>query len=261
MQIGICNLPEETAGLPPESFDFLEVNIQSFFSPTVFDDKAFESKLEEARHAICPVKTANWFLPGSLKCMGPEADREAILRYAAALFARAERLDIDTVVFGSGWVRSRPEGFSHAQAIPQFVDLLKQLGPLAGGHGVTLVIEPLKREACNFINSLREGAEVVELCDHPAVRLLADTYHMGCENEPPEEIIRYGHLIKHFHVAELNGRFFPGKSKEDFLPYLRALKQVGYQGRIALECSWDNLAEDVGPSIQYLRQQLAEAGF
>jgi len=134
--------------------------------------------------------------------------------------------------------------------------VLRRLGPIAQRHGITLVVEPLNKSECNFINSLAEGAEAVERGNHPNVRLLADFYHMLKDGEPACEIARFGRMLAHTHVAELAGRAFPGKAAQDFRPFFEALGQTGYTGRIALECTWDNIAADIVASTRYLREQM-----
>jgi sugar phosphate isomerase/epimerase len=118
------------------------------------------------------------------------------------------------------------------------VEALKAFGAIAARHDVTLVVEPLNRGECNFINSLAEGAEAVLSCDHPNVRLLADIYHMMREDESPDAITRHGRLIRHVHVAERDKRTAPGTAGDDFRPYLRALADTGYRGDFALECEY-----------------------
>jgi len=135
----------------------------------------------------------------------------------------------------------------------EFGRLLHQFGSIAQRYGVTLVVEPLNKAECNFITSLAEGAEAVERCNHLNVRLLADFYHMLKDGEPVSEVVRFGQLIRHTHVAELAGRGFPGKSREDFRPFFQALEQVGYTGRTVLECTWGNIETELESSTRYLR--------
>lgn len=256
MEIGICAHPKDTAGLSLEAFDFIEVNVQSFLAPEK-KDSDFQPHLDAAGRAIKPVKTANCFLPGDLKCVGPGIDHGRLRRHAERAFSRAKRTGIEIIVFGSGAARSVPGGYSQEHALEDFAGVLREIGPIARRCGVTLVIEPLNKLECNFINLLAEGAEAVERCDHPNVRLLADAYHMMKEGESASEIMRFGHLLRHVHLAELAGRCFPGKSREDFRPFFQMLRQAGYTGRVALECGWDDIRTDLAVSTRYLREQMA----
>jgi len=255
MQIGICTSLETAAKLPSDGFEFFELNVQSFLVPEK-DEAAFAHNLLLAAALPRPVKAANCFLPATLPCVGPAVDSSRLLRYVEAAFRRAERAGIDTIVFGSGAARTLPASFERSEAAAQFGELLRTLGPLASAHGVTLAVEPLHRAESNFINSLAEGAEVVRLADHPNVRLLADTYHMGMEKEPLSELIRHGSLLAHVHTAELFKRGCPGKSGEDFSALLRTLTRVGYGGALSIECVWEDILSEIGPSLRFLRGEI-----
>ena len=254
MQIGICVHPNKAVGLPGDAFDFIEVFVQNFLVPEK-DEAEFKPNLDAARSAIKPVTSANGFLPADLKCVGPNLDEARLMRYAETAFHRAEQVGIGIIVFGSGGARRVPEGYPMEQAMDDFSRLLSRLAPIAQRHGVTLVVEPLNKAECNFINSLAEGAEAVERANHPNVQLLADYYHMLRENEPASEVVRFGKVIKHAHVAELAGRAFPGKSREDFRPFFQALAQANYTGKVAIECTWGDISLELESSARYLREQ------
>jgi sugar phosphate isomerase/epimerase len=102
-----------------------------------------------------------------------------------------------------------------------------------------------------------EGGKIVEEVNHPNFRLLADFWHMMMENEGPESIEMYGHLIHHTHIAEKEGRTAPGTHGEDFTPYFQALKNVGYKGMISIESNWDDMDKRAGPAIKTIRAQLS----
>ena len=237
--------------------EYIEASVRGFLVPLEADD-VFSKHLEMAKKSPIPVEAANSFLPGNIKSVGPEMDLKKISQYAETAFRRAAQVGIEIVVFGSGGSRSIPEEVSKDKAIDQFVDVLKTLGPIAAKHRVTVVVEPLNKGECNFINSLGDGAQVVEKASHPNIQLLADIYHMTRDGQKPEDIVRYGTLLKHLHVAENEKRTAPGAMGDDFKPFLRALRQVGYDSRISFECRWENLSTQVEESVSYFRRQMAE---
>lgn len=257
MLIGVCAKVAALDGIESPAFDYIEENVQSFLVPT--DTAAAFSEIEKQKR-VRPVLAANCFLPASLPCTGPDAELEPILRYAETAFQRAERVGIRRIVFGSGGARQLPEGFDREQAFEQFSGLLAALGPLAEKSGVVVVVEPLNRGECNFINSLEEGARVVEAAGHPHIRLLADFFHMLRDGEGPEAIQAHGHLLSHVHVAENRDRACPGTNGEDFTPFLLALKNVGYEGNISIEAGWTDLAAQVNPSVEFLKKQIQAVG-
>jgi len=252
LEIGVCCSPSEAALLPPEAFDFIEVNVQNFLIPEK-EDWEFNRNLEEGRATAKPIKTACCFLPGDLKCVGPAIDEPRLLRYAETAFRRAQEVGLDIIVFGSGGARTVPEGYDMERAMEDFVNVLRKIGPIAAKYGVMVVVEPLNRAECNLITSLAEGADAVNRANHPNVKLLADYFHMMKDGEAASEIVRFGDLIRHTHVAELAGRAAPGTSREDFKPFFDALEQIGYTGRVSIEAIWSDIATQLEPSIQYLR--------
>lgn len=260
MDLGLCFHPGDLAGFPSLPFDFIEGNVQSFLVPEQ-DDASFAPNLAAARSSLRPLVAANCFLPGGLKCVGPVVDQSRLEHYAATAFRRAEACGIEVIVFGSGGSRRVPDGFAHDKAFTQFVDLLRAIAPLAARHRVTLVVEPLNRAECNFINSLAEGAEVVKAAGHSSVRLLADFYHMLREDESPDEIRRHGSLLAHTHIAERDKRTPVGVAGDDFRPHLAALRTTGFRGRLAFECNWSDVHSQVARSVETLRRMMADVGW
>ena len=260
MRIGVCASVATMASAVNTGLDYLEENVQALLVPQQ-DDAAFAAKLAAAGGVAVPIKAANCFLPGALKCVGPAVDMPKLVAYAQTAFARAAQVGIEVIVFGSGGARQVPPGFDVAAASQQFVAFLRELGPLAEAQGVFIAVEPLNRAECNFINSLEEGAALVTAANHPHIRLLADLYHMAREQEEPDELEIYGELIRHVHIAEVAERTCPGIRGDDFRPYLQALKYLNYYGGISIECRWQDFATELPVGTRYLRRQLQEVGY
>lgn len=264
MKLGVNTTLNHARALAAAGVDYVEELVPHFLLPANGDDdfaSGFSAQVEALAASPLPVPAANCFLPASLKCVGPDADLPAVVRYAATAFRRAERVGLRTIGFGSGGSRSIPEGWTHAAAEEQFVATLQALAPLAAARGVTIAVETLHRGECNFINTNEECARVVRACGHPAVRLLADLWHLLMENEPPAVLRAHGDLLHHVHLAERGGRMAPGTHGEDFRPWLRVFADVGYRGDVTLECSWESFPAQVADSVAYFRNQAAEFGF
>ena len=92
--------------------------------------------------------------------------------------------------------------------------------------------------------------------DHPNVRLLADTFHMARIDDPAEAIVRAGELIRHVHCAEVEGRSPIGTHDEDLTPYFAALKQTGFDGRVSIECRWDDEPAQAPAALAALRAMI-----
>ncbi|HXL01181.1 MAG TPA: sugar phosphate isomerase/epimerase, partial [Dysgonamonadaceae bacterium] len=74
-------------------------------------------------------------------------------------------------------------------------------------------------------------------------------------NESPESIVKYGHLIKHIHIAEKQDRAVPGTYNEDFRPYFNVLKKINYQGRISIEARWIDFDTQIPLAIKTITDQ------
>lgn len=253
--IGVCTNFSQSELLISAGYDYIEEGVGHLLAP-LQSEEHFDSVLNEMKKEKLPVLACNGFIPGNLKSVGPDADHPSILKYAETAFRRARLAGVKFIVFGSGASRGIPDGFDRAEARKQFISLCSQMAPLAVKYGVVVVLEPLNSKECNFINSVAEGGKIVEEVNHPGFRLLADIYHMLMENEGPENLLKYGHLIHHTHIAEKEGRAAPGTHKEDFRPYFKALKKAGYRGGLSIECRWENMNLQAASSLQYLKTQL-----
>ncbi|HQH22719.1 MAG TPA: sugar phosphate isomerase/epimerase family protein [Bacteroidales bacterium] len=254
-EIGICTGVSNYQILKNAGYSYIEDSVTGFLVP-LEEESVFNEKLDILRSSGLPMPALNSFIPGKLRSVGPEAAHDEILEYVETAFRRAGISGVKHIVFGSSGSRKVPEGFSRDEALDQFTALCRKMGPVAEKYDVVVVLEPLNKGECNLLNSVAHGGEIVKAVSHKNIMLLADVYHMLRENESPESIIRYGDYIRHAHIAENRERAAPGTYNEDFRPYLRALKEIDYKGRMSIECNWKNLEEQAGPALEVLRKQI-----
>ena len=254
-RLGISTSISNSGILASAGYSFVEENAREFLVPSD-PDSDFASNLARLKESKLPLEACNTFLPGNLKCVGPSPAHEEILKFAETAFRRAKQAGIKTIVLGSGGSRKIPEGFSHEEATQQFIALCKKLAPVARKFDVIISLEALNKNECNFINSLSEAGEIVKSVNNANFRLCVDIYHMLMENESPDDILIYGNLLYHAHIAEKTDRTAPGVNNENFIPYFRALKEVNYKGRLTIECNWKNLEDQASPAKSYLDKQI-----
>ena len=236
-------------------YDYLETTVGDFLVPSE-SDSAFLANLEQIKQAGAKIISCNVFLPAHLKVTGNDAVHDEIMLWAETTFSRAQMANIPYIVFGSAGARNYPDGFDKQEAVQQYTVLCKRLAPLAQKYDVTILIEPLNSVESNIINSLEEGAAVVYAVDHPNVLLLCDIFHMLRDGEPAEEIVKYGDIIRHCHIAEKETRSVPGMAGDDFRKYFDALKKINYQGCIAIEADdWDDFGQRLAPALKYIKKQ------
>lgn len=101
---------------------------------------------------------------------------------------------------------------------------------------VRLALEPLNRYESRLVNTVAEALEIVDLVGTENLGLLFDTFHSNIEEPDIGEAARVaGERLFHVHLADSN-RWPPGHGHLDFRPVWDALRDVGYDGSLVLEC-------------------------
>ncbi len=259
--LGVCTGYTNAGLIKSLGFDYIEEGVGRFLIPD--DDKggtaAYEQNLALLKATKFPVRSYTSFFPGTLKSVGPELHHEEILQRTELALQRAKACGSKNIVFGSGGSRKIPDGYDREKAKQQHIELSKRMAPLAEKYKVTISIEPLNSTETNFVNSLADGAEIVEAVNNPWFRMVCDIYHMMKDGEGPEQIIKYGDFIAHCHIAEKANRTPAGVDGDDFRPYFRSLKKIKYKNGLSLECRWTDLEKEAGKAITVIREQWKDA--
>ena len=117
----------------------------------------------------------------------------------------------------------------------QALACLAEVCRMARRAGVTVLLEPLNRYECDYINTLADGVAAADEIGAPNLKLLADTFHMNIEEADLEASLRRaGPLIGHVHLADSN-REAPGHGHLNMAAILHTLDEIGYAGYLALE--------------------------
>lgn len=184
---------------------------------------------------------------------------------ATAMTALRDLLEVAAEIGAAGVITPAAYGI-HSNRLPPFVaprtpeddrailtDALAALGRHAEGLGVELWLEPLNRYEDHMVNTLAAGAELCRASGSPAVRLMADMFHMNIEEaDIPASLRAAGPLVAHLHLAD-SSRLEPGTGHSDFASALAALS--GFAGWGAIECRLSAPAESALPAaLAYLRR-------
>src|SRR5258708_13281813 len=165
LKIGLCGDSKKSALAKKAGCSYIEEAVAKILMPDKTDAE-FRQQLEDLSHQPLQTECFNIFLPRELKAVGDHTKHEEIVKYASVAFERAEKVGAGIILFGIGGSRSIPDGFDRAKAKEQFIQLCKLLAPLAAAHKITLAVEQLNKEECNFINTMRESAEMVAGVNH-----------------------------------------------------------------------------------------------
>jgi protein FrlC len=164
----------------------------------------------------------------------PEERREAIEQYKQVIELCAD-LGGQTVLYVAGW---QIYGTTRAQAWAWSAEALKEVAKAAEGSGVVLAIEPTPTDS-NLVESCDHAIELMEQVASPNVKLMFDTQHAFYRNEVPTDYVyRMGKNLRHVHLSEF-GRLAPGQGSGDFVGLVAALREIGYDGYLAMEIGFN----------------------
>ncbi len=255
--MGIAAPIAKSAMLKAAGAEFLTENVGSFLVPDKPEAEFLKNLDYLKANSALPILACNGFIrPAHLRCVGAEANHDLILEWSDSTFRRMKMAGGKIIVFGSGGSRQLRDGWPKEKADEQFVALLKRMGPLAEAQGITVTVEQLRAEECNYINHLGEGAALIRAAGHPNVRMLADLYHMASVGDTPADLKAAMDVVVHIEIAEKSGRTVPGVSGDDFRPYFKVLREANYQGAVSIEGKWE--PSQLATAFKEIAKQAAE---
>jgi len=255
VRIGVCLDPAQFEAAQAAGFDYVEVNASKVAG---LSEEDFQQLVKRVQQLRIPVAAANVFLPGTIKIVGPDVDKEKQVAYARACLSRLKALGVKVQVLGSGGARRVPDGFSRDEATAQLADFCRRIAPIARENGITIVIEPLRRGETNLVNTEKEGLALMKAVDRPEIRILVDYYHLSEEGESPDILLESGKDLAHVHVANPKGRVYPLAADESaYAPFFNNLCRIGYTGRVSIEGSTTDFEAQAPRSLAVLRSLVA----
>lgn len=152
--------------------------------------------------------------------------------------ALAGRFGIPNLVFGSPGQRRVPEGLSMKQALDQAAEVFHNFAVAAQSAGTKIAIEANPYAyGTNFLNTLDEALNFVELVNHPAIVPILDlgAMHMnGDFSTTPARIPALLPRLNHVHVSEPNLAPAPCDTAA-LVPVLEALQRAAYDKSVSIE--------------------------
>lgn len=180
------------------------------------------------------------------------AMRERAVKHIEAFVDLAGQLEscitIGLMTGKIGWGEDRQERRKMA------VENINRCATTASGAGVTILLEPLNRYECDFLNTVQDVIEVIRETESSNIKVLADTYHMNIEEvDIAEQLCRNVDSIGYIHLADSN-RHRPGMGHVRFPEIIESLRQAGYQGYGSFEClPIPDPVSVASESIQYVK--------
>jgi len=129
---------------------------------------------------------------------------------------------------------------------------LEILAEAAERAKVQLYVESVYREETHLLNRLDQASAIIEPLGHERLEIVADFFHMAHEEaDTPAAILENREHIGHVHLADSN-RKLPGRGATEFKPILIALREIEYEGWLALECG--SPGQNQGQADQYFAE-------
>ena len=110
-----------------------------------------------------------------------------------------------------GRVRGRIGRQRRQEAENLFIEMARDLCLYAAPKNVTLILEAVNRYEIDFINSVKEGVELMRKVNMTNMKLMPDVFHMNIEDKTiGGELAKYIDYVAYIHLADSN-RLAPGQ--------------------------------------------------
>lgn len=105
----------------------------------------------------------------------------------------------------------------------------------AADFGLSIAIEPINRFETDMVNTVDDALRMVREIDHPAAKVMIDSFHMTIEETDLGAAIRAaGTDLIHVQVSE-NHRGVTGTGLTPWPAFRDALRDIGYTGSVVIE--------------------------
>ena len=105
----------------------------------------------------------------------------------------------------------------------------------AGSVGVKLGVEALNRFECYFLNAHADAARFAREVDHPACRIMYDTFHSNIEEKDiGGTLSEIKDMLCHIHISE-NDRSTPGAGNVNWEKNFQGIADINYDGWMVIE--------------------------
>ncbi len=202
--------------------------------PTDTEVQAFVHAVQDAGVQLAALNLAGGDMTAGERGLASHPDRRNIFRDNADIaFGIAEQLKVEALntLYGN-----RIPDVSAAAQDEMATENLSYVARMAERIGAVILIEPLSGVDAYPLRTAAQAVSVIDRVGAPALRLLADLYHLSVNGDDiPAVIAAFGDRIGHVQIADDPGRAEPGTGTIDFDGLLARLFARGYRGHVSLE--------------------------
>ena len=196
--------------------------------------QAFIRAVEEAGVQLAALNLAGGDMAVGERGLASDPGRRNMFRDNAEIaFGIAEHLGVGALntLYGN-----RMPDISAAAQDEMAAENLAHVAGMAERIGAVILIEPLSGIEAYPLRTAADAIAVIDGVGAPALRLLADLYHLSVNGDDIGTVIAdFGDRIGHVQIADDPGRAEPGTGMIDFDGLLAQLFARGYRGHVSLE--------------------------
>lgn len=154
-----------------------------------------------------------------------------------------------------GFLRGRQDDRTDDDYYGMLAESLRALAAAAAEAGTVLVLEPINRYEIDTFPTVGSALAFLDQYGLDDVQLLPDAFHMNIEEADIFEAFRSATgRIGHIHASDTN-RYAPGTGHLDYSALFRVLREIGYDGYLAVESPPVPSADECARSaIRHLRK-------
>ena len=212
-------------------FDAIELFLPG---PDAVDPAELRTLLDDNGLSLAAVGTgAGWVKHKLTFTAADEATRDKALDFAKRMIDFAGPFGAPVII---GSMQGCADGaVTKHVAIRYLGYALFKLDEHAADYEPPVLYEPLNRYETNLITTLAEAVALLSGSALTNVKLLADLFHMNIEEASLADALRAaGKHLGHVHFADSNRRA-AGMGHTDFVPVVKALRDIGYNGYLSAE--------------------------
>ena len=238
--------------LKNQAYDGVELMVAR---PSIIDAIEIVSLTKELNLPISMICTGEIFGQEKLSFSDPAPEtRELAIDEVKAAIRLAEQIEAPGINVGRVRGGITLDGDQDEER-KRSLDGLAEVARYGERRNVLVLLEPVNSIAANFINSTKDGLDVIKSINEPFLKLMIDSNHMYIEDHDMFDSIRQAKdEIKFVHLADSN-RLYPGNCKIDFATFLSLLDGIGYKDWFSVEV-FQRPDQDTAleRSISYLRK-------
>ncbi len=235
----------------------------SICADTLFCELPFEQRVKQIADAGYPVEFWTWqgrdidtlardpnikiisFLGSNEGSLVHPSGLKVFLESAMQTIPIAQQLQCQQLVLLTGPLNTKGET-DHPIAIhpaTRWITAYKglcQMAEIAEKYDLIYNLETLNTKIDHIgypLTLVEDAVHLIEQVDSPRIKILLDIYHVQIQEGNVLDLIhKYANHIGHVHVADVPGRHEPGTGEINYPQVSAALRDIGYEGTVGLEC-------------------------